>query len=112
MKFENKTVTSTPEILKRKTGGELLVPMAITAFTSEVTEVKAGNLINEDGEIATTTSGESDAIGILINDVTVDNPNGSILRAFGTVNVAVAQAHSGHTITDAEKAALPNIIFD
>lgn len=112
MKFENKTVTSTPEILKRKTGGELFIPMAISALTGSVVEVKAGNLINADGEIATTTSGESDAIGILINDVTVDDPNGSILRAFGTVNVANAEANSGHTITDAEKAALPNIIFD
>lgn len=112
MKFENKTVTSTPEILKRKTGGELLVPMAITAFTSSVTEVKAGNLIDKDGAIATTTSDVSNAIGVLINDVTADDPNGSILRAFGTINVANAKANSGHTITDAEKAALPNIIFD
>lgn len=112
MKYANTSITSTPEILKRKLGGELLVPMTITAFTSSVHEVKAGNLIAADGSIATTTEGVSNAIGILINDVTDDDPNGSILRAFGTVNVANAQANSSHTITDAEKTALPLIVFD
>lgn len=112
MKFENKTVTSTPEILKRKTGGELVIPVAISALSASVLEIKAGNVVDKDGAIATTTSGTSNAIGVLLNDVTAENPNGSVLRAFGTINEAAAKANSGHTITDAEKTALSNIIFD
>ena len=112
MKFTNTDVTSTPEILKRKTGGELVIPLAITALSTSVLGVKAGNVVDKDGAIATTTSGTSNAIGVLLNDVTAENPNGSVLRAFGTINEAAAKANSGHTITDAEKTALSNIIFD
>ena len=112
MKYVNKNVTSTPEILKRKTGGELFIPLAITALSASVVEVKAGNVIAADGSIATTTTGVSNAIGVLLNDVTAENPNGSVLRAFGTINTANAKANSGHTITDAEKTALSNIIFE
>lgn len=112
MKFTNTNVTSTPEILKRKTGGELFIPLAITELSSSVLEIKAGNAVAADGSIATTTEGVSNAIGILLNDVTAENPNGSVLRAFGTINEDVAEAHSGHTYTDAEKTALSNIIFD
>ena len=113
MKFSNTDVTSTPEILKRKTGGELFIPLAITALSASVLEVKAGNVVDADGAIATTSGGgTSNAIGVLLNDVTAENPNGTVLRAFGTINEAAAKAHSGHTITDAEKTALSNIIFE
>ena len=112
MKFTNTDVTSTPEILKRKTGGELVIPLAITALSASVLGVKAGNVVDKDGAIATTTSGTSNAIGVLLNDVTAENPNGSVLRAFGTINEAAAKANSGHTITEAEKTALSNIIFE
>ena len=42
MKYENKPVSMTPEILKRKLGGELLVPITITGFTNGV--CKAGKI--------------------------------------------------------------------
>lgn len=109
MDFNSKSVDATPEILKRKLGGELFVPVTIksTEFTS-ATVVKAGNPIDADGEVAN----DGTAVGILLNDVEKANPNGSLIKAFAVVNEANAKAHSGVTYSSVMKAALPNIIFE
>lgn len=109
MVFDTNSVVSTPEILKRKLGGELFVP--ITIASSEFTNtdvVKAGSPIGADGTI----QNDADAVGILLNDVYVDNPNGSLIKAFATINLANAQANSGLTIAETAKSALANIIFE
>ncbi len=112
MKFTDNSVGMTPEILKRKLGGELLVPVTIAsgAFTNGV--CKAGTPINASGAKATTSSSNNDAVGILLYDVTSDNPNGSLIKAFATINSAVAQAHSGVTYDAPLKAKLADIIFE
>ncbi len=108
MKYAETNVGMTPEILKRKLGGELFAPITVAngAFTNGV--CKAGTPLGADGAVANT----ADAVGILLNDVTNDNPNGSLIKAFATINTAVAQAHSGVTYADAMKEALSNIVFE
>lgn len=106
MKFTKNSIATQPEILKRKLGGELFVPITITQFADGV--CKAGSPIGADGKVANSAS----AIGILLNDVYDENPNGSLIKAFATVNTANANANSGLVIADAVKTALPNIIFE
>ena len=109
MKFKESSVVSSPEILKRRMGGELFVPVTVAnaAFTNGV--CKAGTPLTRAGVKVTEGTG---ADGILLNDVYSDNPNGSLIVAFATVNSTVAAAHSGVTYGDALKTALPNIVFD
>lgn len=106
MNVKNTNINSTPEILKRKLGGELLVPVTITEFADGV--CKAGSPIGADGKIANT----ADAAGILLYDVYEENPNGSIVKAYATINLANAEANSGLTIDDAVKTALANVTFE
>lgn len=109
MKFAETSFSNAPEILKRKLGGELIAPVTITDSTlASAGVVKAGSPINADGEIANT----ADAVGILLNDVYAENPNGALVKAFATINLANANANSGLTIADAVKSALPNIVFE
>lgn len=106
MNVKNININSTPEILKRKLGGELLVPITITEFENGA--CKAGSPIDEDGAVANS----EDAIGILLYDVYEENPNGSIVKAYATINLANAEANSGLTIDDAVKTALANVTFE
>lgn len=106
MKFESNSISMTPEILNRKLGGELLAPITITSFTNGV--VKAGSPISKDGKVANT----ADAVGILLNDVYEENPNGTLVKAFACVNLAHAEANSGLTIAEAVKTALADVKFE
>lgn len=109
MKFENSSVSTQPEILKRKLGGELFAPVTITdAKLATDGVVKAGNPIDADGAIAN----DGTAVGILLNDVYKENPNGSLIKAFATINTANANKNAGITIADEAKAALKNIVFE
>jgi hypothetical protein len=111
MKFTKNAVANQPEILKRRLGGELLEPITVV-FGENVTEVKGGTPIAVDGSVATTTEGTSNAVGILLYDVTVGEPVGSLIKAFAVVNTANANANSGNAITDDVKEALPLIVFE
>lgn len=109
MKYTSNSYLTTPEILKRRLGGELFVPVTITdAKLSTDGVVKAGTPIDADGAIAN----DGTAVGILLNDVLAENPNGSLIKAFATVNLANAEANSGLTIAEAVKTALPNVVFE
>lgn len=112
MKFSTQTVSMNPPILLRKLGGELFVPVTLAsgAFTNGV--CKAGTPINASGAKATTSNGSNDAVGILLNDVSDANPNGSLVKAFASINSAQAQAHSGVTYDNALKTALNLIVFE
>ena len=118
MIYASNAVNMTPEILKRKLGSEYLVPVTIAATEFAYTDViKAGTPINKDGEVAEDTeyggATTSDAVGILLNDVYAENPNGSLINAFAVVNTANCPVVSTvSVITDAVKAALPLICFE
>ncbi|MBR6476801.1 MAG: hypothetical protein IKS98_15340 [Lachnospiraceae bacterium] len=118
MNFSLDEVVMTPEILKRKLGAEYFVPVTIASTEfSGVNVIKAGTPINADGEVASDTTSEgvttSDAVGILLNDVFAENPNGSLIKAFAVVNTANCPVVSDTSvITDAVKAALHLIQFE
>lgn len=109
MKFTNTNVGESPAILKRKLGAEYLVPITIasTAFAS-VDVIKAGTPIDADG----TVSNDGDAIGILLNDVYKDNPNGSLIKGFAVINKANAEKNASITISTSVISKLTNIIFE
>ena len=108
MKVQNDKFLTQPEIRKRLLGGELTEPITVTdASLATNGVVKAGSPLNADGEIANSAA----AKGILLNDVFEDNPNGTILSAFGEVNKNVAESWSGVTYTAAMISALSNIKF-
>lgn len=119
MKFATSNVEMTKEILKRKLGGEYFVPVTIASSEFAYTDViKAGTPIDKDGKVAEDTvvdeyTSTSNAVGILLNDVFVENPNGSLIKAFAVVNSANCPVVSTvSVITDAVKAALPLIVFE
>lgn len=109
MKFEQKTVSTQLEILKRRLGGELFVPVTIadSEFASSDV-VKAGNPIAADGTVVN----DGTAIGILLNDVYKENPNGSLVKAFAVINEANANKNAGITIDSAVKSALSEVVFE
>lgn len=112
MKFVENNITSQPEILKRKLGGELIVSITLdsTAFTNGV--CKAGNPIDKDGKVVNGGGSDGTAVGILLKDVYEENPNGAVLKAFGCVNEANANANANITIATAVKTALNLIVFE
>ena len=108
MKFKSNAVNMQPEILKRKLGGELFseITLDFAGVTGGV--VKAGSPISAAGIVSNTAN----AVGILYTDVYVDNPNGTIIKAFACVNEANCNANSGLTLADEAKAALSLIVFE
>ncbi len=110
MKFSSKSILATPEILKRKLGAEYVTPITLgsTAFTSGV--CKAGNPIDADGKV----SNDGDAIGILLNDVYDENPNGALIKGFAVINKSNGQSNTGLTYATAMISALEanGIIFE
>lgn len=109
MKYSSDSVVSTPEILKRKLGGELIVPVTCqTTSTTASTLIKAGSPLDSAGKIAN----DGTAIGILLNDVEItENPNGALVKAFATINEANAKSNSSITLATACKSALSNLVF-
>ena len=112
MKFKKSSVISQKEILKRKLGGELFEEIKLddSAFTNGV--CKAGNPISAEGKKVNAGTSDGAAVGVLLNDVYDENPNGTILKAFGVVNEANANANAGITIATGVKTALSNIVFE
>lgn len=108
MKFTEGSVTTQKEILKRRLGGELFVPITLqtSAFTKGV--CKAGNPIAADGTVDNATA----PVGILLADVYEENPNGTIVKAFACVNEKNANENAGITIAEAVKTALNLIVFE
>lgn len=108
MKFEKKNYDGTYNIL----ANDHFVSKPIVVDVSGGSTVKAGTPLSEDGKAAVTsgTPAVSNAVGILLHDVPVDDPNGALL-VHGFVDAAKAQAHSSVTVDAATKAALPMILF-
>lgn len=108
MKFKETSVLTQLEILKRKLGGELFEEITLDseAFTDGV--CKAGNPIASDGKKDNATA----PVGILLNDVYEENPNGTIVKAFACVNETNANANANISISTETKNALPLIVFE
>lgn len=120
MNFKESSVTTQPEILKRKLGGELFEEITLdsSAFTNGV--CKAGQPIDKDGKAVNGkaansdagTAADGDAVGILLTDTYAERPIGTIVKAFACVNTANANANAGITIAAAVKTKLSLIVFE
>ena len=104
MRFSDVSVLGTPEVLKRKLGGEYLKDITIdsTAFTNG--KLAAGSAVAADGKKS--TGDGSDVFGITLNDCYEENPNVSVIVAFAVIN------GSNTTATSSDKAALSNLYFE
>lgn len=104
MKYSERTFGVAPEVLKRKLGGELFDELEIdsTAFTNG--KLAAGSVVTSAGKKS--TGDGSDAYGITLNDAYADSPNVAVVRAFATINTA------NTTATSADRAAMPNLVFE
>lgn len=104
MKYSETSFSGTPEVLKRKLGGELFDELLIdaTAFTNG--KLAAGSVVTSAGKKS--TGDGSDAYGITLNDCYADSPNVSVVRAFATINT------TNTTCTSSDRAALTNLVFE
>lgn len=110
MQFESKTIGAKIEILNRD--GYEGVPVSLDFSSVTETEngrkiVKAGTPIGDAGVADNTATVK----GILFWDVYEDRPIGTVLKK-AYINTAKAQEHSGVTISDEAKAALPMVVFE
>ena len=69
--------------------------------------VKAGTPIGAAGVADNTAT----VVGILLHDVTEDRPQGTLLKK-AYIKTEVAKTHSGVTIDQAVKTALPMVVFE
>jgi len=101
------TVADEVNILKRAGFEAIARTLDSTAFTNGV--CKAGTPITTVGTIDNGSS--SVAIGILLRDVYVASPQGSLLVK-GYLNSAIVASNSGLTINTSVKAKLPMVIWE
>ena len=108
MKYAINNALGTPEVLKRKLGAEYLKPIAIdfSDMQASVIGLAAGTVVTSAGKES--TGDGSDAYGILLNDVTRDNPNGSVIVASAVINSANTTA----TADDKTALAAKVILFE
>lgn len=104
MKYNSTSVLGTPEVLKRKLGGEYFrtITLADGAFTNG--KCVAGTVVTSAGALS--TGDGSDAYGITINDCYSDNPNVAVIIAFGVINT------SNTTASSDDQSALTNLYFE
>ena len=110
MQFETQTFAGDVQILKRIPFEGIPMTLDFTSVTDTVNGVKvvkAGTPIGADGVVDNTET----VVGILLHDVTIDRPQGTLLKK-AYINTAVAEAHSGVTYDDDVKAALPMVVFE
>lgn len=112
MQYEAVSYSPDVQILKRPPFEGIPITLDFTSVTDTDTDtglkvVKAGTPINANG----VASNDGNAIGILLFDVLINRPQGTILKK-AYINEAVAKAHSGVTIDAAAKAALPMVVFE
>lgn len=110
MQFERTDYKGDVQILKRKPFEAVAMALDFSAVDETINGkkvVKAGTPIGKTGVVDNTAS----VVGILLHDVTEDDPNGALLKK-AYINTAVAQNHSGVEYADAVKTALPMVVFE
>ena len=111
MQYEQTEYVGDVQILKRKPFEAIPMTLDFSSVSEKLANgkkvVKAGTPIGSTGVLDNTGT----VVGILLNDVTEDRPQGTLLKK-AYINTAVAKAHSGVTIEAAVKTALPMIVFE
>ena len=115
MKFTTREIGVQPEILKRRLGGELFAAVSFNEFFANnpnATFIPAGALIDGHAD-------NSDSVGVLLNDVVAERPNGTIVKAFANISLTKMEesfGRPGHNFDAAHeatlRASLPLIVFE
>lgn len=104
MNFEKQNVVMGAEILANSHYVGVPVTLDFTSVSGGI--VKAGSPISASGVVAN----DATALGILLSDVAQERPIGTIV-VHGFINVGNAQKHSGVTVAEAAKSAMPMVMF-
>ena len=107
MRFVKESTNTEINILKRPDCEAIPITVAESVFTSDDTVAKAGTPLKADGTVANT----ADCVGLLLHDVTKDNPNGALLKK-GYVDKAKIKESYGTDIASAAISVLPMIVFE
>lgn len=111
MQYEQTEYVGDVQILNRKPFEAIPMTLNFTSVSTKLSNgkkvVKAGTPIGKTGVADNTGT----VVGILLHDVTEDRPQGTLLKK-AYIKTAVAQEHSGVTIEQAVKTALPMVVFE
>ena len=111
MKYEQTEYLGDVQILNRKPFEAIPMTLDFSSVSDKLANgkkvVKAGTPIGSAGVLDNTGT----VVGILLHDVTEDRPQGTLLKK-AYIKTEVAQEHSGVTIEQAVKTALPMIVFE
>ena len=111
MQYEQTDYVGDVQILNRKPFEAIPMTLDFTSVTQKLANgkkvVKAGTPIGKTGVADNTAT----VVGILLHDVTEDRPQGKLLKK-AYIKTEVAKTHSGVTIDQAVKTAVPMVVFE
>ena len=111
MQYEQTEYLGDVQILNRKPFEAIPMTLDFSSVSDKLANgkkvVKAGTPIGPAGVVDNTGT----VVGILLHDVTEDRPQGTLLKK-AYIKTEVAQEHSGVTIEQAVKTALPMVVFE
>ena len=111
MQYEQTEYLGDVQILNRKPFEAIPMTLDFSSVSDKLANgkkvVKAGTPIGPAGVVDNTGT----VVGILLHDVTEDRPQGTLLKK-AYIKTEVAKTHSGVTIDQAVKTALPMVVFE
>lgn len=111
MQYEQTEYVGDVQILNRKPFEAIPMTLDFSSVSDKLANgkkvVKAGTPIGSGGVLDNTGT----VVGILLHDVTEDRPQGTLLKK-AYIKTEVAKTHSGVTIDQAVKTALPMVVFE
>ena len=111
MQYEQTDYVGDVQILNRKPFEAIPMTLDFSSVSDKLANgkkvVKAGTPIGSAGVLDNTGT----VVGILLHDVTEDRPQGTLLKK-AYIKTEVAKTHSGVTIDQAVKTALPMVVFE
>lgn len=111
MQYEQTEYLGDVQILNRKPFEAIPMTIDFSSVSDKLANgkkvVKAGTPIGPAGVVDNTGT----VVGILLHDVTEDRPQGTLLKK-AYIKTEVAKTHSGVTIDQAVKTALPMVVFE
>ena len=111
MQYEQTEYLGDVQILNRKPFEAIPMTLDFSSVSDKLENgkkvVKAGTPIGSAGVLDNTGT----VVGILLHDVTEDRPQGTLLKK-AYIKTEVAKTHSGVTIDQAVKTALPMVVFE
>ena len=111
MQYERTEYLGDVQILNRKPFEAIPMTLDFSSVSDKLANgkkvVKAGTPIGPAGVVDNTGT----VVGILLHDTTEDRPQGTLLKK-AYIKTEVAKTHSGVTIDQAVKTALPMVVFE